>query len=433
VLPGLDEFMLRTGHLRVLCEAATDTGRGARNVQSEVQSLIEKPTRVPEANLRNVGKYLAAKKLCRVRDDKCSSSYEEGKEYKYPELEVRSERDGSYTVLASAGQAVEIEWQDGCIADECVTSKVGALARAGKSGSKTGVSHIFDWAQLLDLVDSSGQATPMGRMCSSADRLFAGRTSPNPYRFGASTLVIAHQYFARDFDLFARLASLLVKEGRPLTKSIARELYASALERLCADLEASSSTLGTASFAVFQQMRDLERAARRAKSNPGQTSTAWHRAASRLESLVDFGILSKGSSGADSQYQYVYFATDALRVAVETARASLSADEWIGDHLLSLLFPQFPAAPAAADEVSPTDVDEVVAALALPTTLIPIDALVLGLACISLRRGMATPLGTLRRSVEDLPTVFPGRARLSRGSSGSRAEYISWQVRHSAI
>lgn len=426
VLPGLDEFMLRTGHLWVLCECACSLGGGARKIQSEVQSIISTPTAIPDERIHSVGEYLSRKKLCRTRDAKDIPGDGDTREFKYPRLEVCVEADGSYVLNSLDAAERTIEWQDICISDLRVRSKVGALARAGKSGSKSGVSHIYDWAEQLELIDSSGQPTPTGRLYARAGGFLGETDTFNPYAFGPAVLIVAFQYFSRDLDLFAKLGALLLAHRGPIKKAAAREMFGEALIAVCAELEISRSASGTATYAVFQQLRDLERAARKSRTEIGATSTAWHRAASRLESLVDFGLLVKKGGGEDSQYQYVYSPAEGLQRAVAGLHQSDSAEEWLDTVLISVLYPDIPTLEVDSERLV-ADIDQIVEMLNLPTTLVPVDTLMLGIASLYLARGRATPLGSIRNAIEHLGISMPDRARLSRGTRGSHAEYVSWQ------
>ncbi len=65
------------------------------------------------------------------------------------------------------------------------------------------------------------------------------------------------------------------------------------------------------------------------------------------------------------------------------------------------------------------------ATLKLPTTLLPIDCLTLGLAYMHAESSHFESLGEIRKLLEELPMTMPNVARLSRGRVGIRAEYIS--------
>jgi hypothetical protein len=287
---------------------------------------------------------------------------------------------------------------------------------------------VFDWAQFLDLMDSAAHLTPIGRLLATLPLLNVERLeSWNPYVLGKERIIVAYQYFSRDIDLLTHFIPLLVTSEPPLTKSRCRELFVEALKACVATLDASKTATPRARSELFQQLRDLERSARRSRTPIQHTSTAWHRTASRVETLADIGLLTKGAQD-DEKYKYVYYPTDRLRTAAKTLHSATEAQQWLEGHLVQVVL-----APDGSENRSTesgyvltlAEVRTVVDALQLPTTQLPIDCLALGMAFLNARASLHVSLGVMRQAIERLPTDYPDLARLARGRAGNRAEYIS--------
>src|SRR5205807_9931343 len=115
MLAGLDEFMLRLGHLKVLCAAAADVGGSWFRVRREAAKILTRPVLVPADAFSLVANYLRRKRLCSFKqgDDKAETPGESGK-YRYPNLVVQSDEEGLH-LISSVGEP-EIWWQDFCLA-----------------------------------------------------------------------------------------------------------------------------------------------------------------------------------------------------------------------------------------------------------------------------------------------------------------------------
>jgi hypothetical protein len=428
VLGGLDEFMLRTGHLVTMVRAATDAGSSWRRIEKETAELLGTEVPItPELNGAVAG-YLAEKELCAV------SGKSRGKEqtYRYPDLEVAVGNDGSPVVKSIRGDAIPtIGWQDRNLSHPSVPSRVGAVTFAAKSGSKTGVSHIADWCQLLELLAANGQVRPSGRLLialTGAARLPLREW--NPYVIGPERLLIANEFLSKDFDIFSRLVPVLLGEAQPLTKADCRAAFMLALQQTVASAERSQSVGTRQRFELNQQLRDLERAAKKAETAVEETSTAWHRAASRVETLVDLGLLQKGLRNEREKYQYVYYPTERMSRVPATLSTSPSCEHWVNHHLVDILVvsddsTQTPLPPQELIK----DLAQIVQALSLPTSLLPVSTLAVGVAIVGAQRGRTTSLHEIRKQILNLPTTYPDIARLSRGRSGAEADFISLNVR----
>ncbi len=428
VLPGLDEFMLRGGHLVVLTRVAHDMGASWRRIHREFAKVLSETVPVTVATNPDVAQYLAEKRLCRNTSNE-GTAYKEEK-FRYPDLEIHRLTNGHLEVRSvTPGSEVRVTWQDRSLADHRVKSRVGAITWSAKAGSKTGLSHVMDWAQLLELANGAGQLSPTGRLMVT----LTGATSVkydhwNPYILGYERIFLASEYFRRDLDIFARLAPRLL-ECKRLTKAESQELFVCALTEASKDAEKSRSVSSRHRFELHQQLRDLERSARRSDKRIEETSTAWHRAASRLETYTDLGLLEKGNAGEKEKYQYVYYPNDQLKKAVDTLNNSSSADAWLYQHLSEVILGIQSTSEPLDSRSLLSDLSDIVRALSLPTTLLPIYCLTLGLVYLHARRGNSISLHQARDALEAFPSQEPNIARLARGREGTRAEFLSVNLR----
>jgi hypothetical protein len=428
VLAGLDEFMLRIGHLAALARVALEMGASWRRIERELADILSKLVDVDGSSNLDVARYLAEKKLCKAPRAKAATSQET--DVRYPDLEVYRSEKGDLTVRTMKEGAVKVSWQDRNLAHPDVRSRVGAITWSAKAGSKTGLSHVRDWAQLLEVVNASGQLSPTGRLLVT---LTGSNAVPyehwNPYLLGHERLFFAFEYFRRDLDIFSRFAPKLLQERPPLTKATCQGLFVAVLGETAKDAERSKLISPREKFELHKQMRDLERSARRADRRIGETSTAWHRAASRLEMLTDFGLLEKSRADEKEKYQYVYYPTKLLEHAVSSLRESATAEAWIYQHLAGIIFGvEIPFEQEFGEPVLP-HLSQIVRALSLPTTLLPIHSLALGLTYLRASEGHYISLQQSRSALESLPLQEPGVARLARGREGTRAEFLSVNLR----
>jgi hypothetical protein len=427
LLAGLDEFMLRLGHVKVLCAAATENRGSSSRIVREAAALLTRPVRVPEESMPAVTTYLLEKRLCPMSAETAGGSRQSA--YRYPDLLIVEGSSGPR--LASTQGDARIWWQDLCLAHPQVRSRVGAITvTKGKSGSKTGLSHIYDWSSSLDLITSVGELTPEGRLLArlaepGAPQSFVG----NPYVIGSERIVLAFQFLSADFDVFCRLATRIVQRNAVIRKADGTRLFAETIQQIADEADHARHLTSGRQFRISQHLRDLETAVRRAGVRTGElwsSSTAWHRTASRLESYVDLGLLQKGVGGDHEKYEYVYYRTDALERCVATFASASSAEDWLESQLASCLFgASEPRGLLDAEELRQL-VRRITAALERPTAPLPITALSLGLSWLKADAGETLSVGEARRSIEELARREPELARLSRGHSGERAEFVSF-------
>jgi len=431
ILAGLDEFMLRAGHLLTLTRVAHDMGASWRRIHRELAKILSDTVVVTATDNPAVAEYLVEKKLCKQNPSKPGAKNDE--KLRYPDLEVLRQASGDLSVRSlTPGAAVRVTWQDRNLSDRRVRSRVGAITWSAKAGSKTGLSHVADWAQLLELVNGAGQLSPTARLMVTLTGAKATKYEDwNPYVLGFERIFLAFEYFQRDLDIFARFAPRLIDSQSPLTKAVAQELFVAALTDTSKDAEKSQSISPRHKFELHRQLRDLERSARRSDKKIEETSTAWHRAASRLETYTDFGLLEKGKDNEKEKYQYIYHPTDSLRSAVDALARSPNGDAWLYQHMseVILVTPSSSSESTLPPDSLLKDLSEIVCALSLPTTLLPIYCLALGLVYLHAKRGDRLSLQHARDALESLPTHEPDVARLARGREGTRAEFLSVNLR----
>jgi hypothetical protein len=432
VLAGLDEFMLRLGHLTVLCSVAAETRSSWSRIAKDTGSLVTRMVPIPADALDALVPYLEAKRLC---PSAVGTDTAEERDYRYPDLLIAGDSAATRHLLTRGEDPVpRVWWQDICLAAPEVRSRVGAVgASRAKATSKTGLSHICDWSMLLDLVSSAGEPTPEGRLLTMAGATVAsGDLTPNPYILRGERIVFAYKLLSADLDVFGRLAPKLIQQTEGIKKADGMRLFAETIQGLADEADEARYLTSRQQYRIAQHLRELEHAVRKGApkgAELGTSSTAWHRTSSRLESYVDLGLLEKGRKGEHEKYEYIYYPTDALQRAVDTMGRSASALDWLEEHLSWCLTPSArPCTPLDEGELRQL-LPRITAALARPTAPLPITALALGLAWIKADVGESLSIRAGRESVEELARRQPRLARLSRGASGERAEFVSFDMR----
>jgi hypothetical protein len=415
VAAGLDEFMLRLGHLVTLARVSKEVTHRSTRLEREFAGALTEPVLLTESDSSCVGAYLSEKRLCPDGDEE-----ESKRVFRYPHLRV--EKGNTSNVISINEDPLSVWAQDYFLADPSVLSRVGAVTVDARSRSSTGASHIIDWALILGLLhknlDSSWELQLLARVGSEAES--------NPYVLRASSKVIlGYCLFGADLDLLVRFAANITAHQGPIKKRTGAQLYASAVKQLCEDAEEQHYLTAGKKFAIFSQLKELQHALRTDReAELGSSSTAWHRAASRLESLVDLGLITK-TNGGDFRYEYVYFATPLLGSFVNSVHTVSSAREWIENQLLNICAPY-----GQPIDVIPHDnfiglLESVAKGFERPNQLFPIDALALGICANLADQGIKLSIASCRKSLESLASRHPEGARLSSGDLGDRAEFIS--------
>lgn len=420
---GLDEFMLRLGHLKVACSVAADIGGPMFRVEKAMAEALTKPVEItPNATARIVT-YLTRKKLCLRSADASSAVTQDRGRYRYPDLLITRSHDGEeLRTTESSGSTPTIWWQDWCLAASGVRSRVGAVTAKGSSGSKTGVSHILDWADILGLVTGDGRATSDGRLLAVLSARAAHGEQGNPYIMGPERILLAYLVISADADLFFRFIDRLSSQSGPIRKKEATALFVNTVEAVVDEAEVTRGLSTRGQHALFEQLRDLRRAARGSRQELSRTSTAWHRTSSRMETYVDIGLLDKNDE--DETYEYAYHATETLRRAVDSISGCSSVEEWLDEKLVPVLV-DGTVSEFCDTEILLTHLPFIVDAIGRETNLVPIPTVAAGLSIMLAASGNPVTLGAGKKCVLDLARKRPDIARLARGDRGDSAEFVS--------
>lgn len=409
VLHNLDEFMLRLGHLTVACKAAAEFGGSTYRVMEELSQRLTELVVVPVEVESSVASYLKAKGLCADVANKQSAQGSP----RYPEIVVE-QRGQEFGLRSTADREPAIWWQDLMLADPQIRSRVGGVTVSAKSGSKSGLSHILDWASLLDLITPTGDLTADGRLIANV------ASQANPYVLTAERIVYGWRYLQADFDLTARLLQRCSESKATLKRRDATSIFAQCLERLLEEASENKRLSNRQYDAIYNAYSELERSADRAGKPVSDISTAWHRASSRYESLVDLGLLEK--AGPEGKYAYLYRSSDSLTAAVATFGAQESVEDWFEHHFLKCLLPECDIVDAVlSDELLLRALD----LLGSGSNLVGIDTLILALSICFAEQQQVASVAAWRAEVVKLTRERPELARLSAGRYGSRAEFVS--------
>jgi hypothetical protein len=413
VLHNLDEFMLRLGHLTVACKAAAEFGGSTYRLTEELSQRLTNQVVVPADVESSVSSYLKAKGLCAD----ASKTQSTRASVRYPDIVI--EQNGQDLQLHSTiEREPTIWWQDLMLADAKVRSRVGGITVSAKSGSKSGLSHILDWASLLDLITPTGDLTADGRLIANV------ATQANPYVLTAERIVYGWRYLQADFDLAARLLRRCSENRGTLKRKDATSIFVQSLEQLLEEAAESKRLSNRQYDAIYSAYSELERSAGKAGKSIPDTSTAWHRASSRYESLVDLGFLEK--AGAEGKYAYLYRCSEAQIAATATFDAQQSVEDWFEHHFLNCMLPECETGDVElSDELLLRALD----LLGSGSNLVAIDTLILALSiCFAEQRKVAS-VAAWRAELVKLTRERPELARLSAGRYGSRAEFVSIRKR----
>lgn len=429
IATGLDEFMLRLGHLKVLLDLlATGSGnrqRLARRLAEELTQLVA----VPPAQMQDVGRYLANKELSHVTSWEGTSKSPRPKA-RYKHLRVHLSVDGGIERIVDdrSSSPARIWFQDLAIADSRTRSKVGAVTTDREQiTNKSGVSHLIDWAVILGVATKRLGLTTVGRTLKSlrdkveSDEAHGG--TRNPYVIGAERVVFLWLLAQVDGDVLIRLLPVLAGSDE-IVKSEAMEMMLSLAAAIQDDLNKNRNGMSNTGLRVLRSLKEdlgtlMPSRARRSKPS----STVWHRISSRLEALTDVGLLEKtDKQGVPHHFEYYYRPTAALRVACDSLRDAVSIQDWAANHIVD-----FTATSLGVELTNDGCEPELFDAALLTTgqTGIHIDSFAIAAGTLALARGKRLTIARARQALEDLATRHPEIARLSRGYVGSGAEFAS--------
>lgn len=428
ITAGLDEFKLRTGHLRVVCNTAVELRASLYRTNEAVAATLTEECEIPASDEGCVLDYLLNKKLCTKTDDKKGMGSKSSRAFRYPEITIESTDDVDKVVSTVAGSLPKIWWQDLCLADSLVPSKVGAVTTGARGGGTTGLSHIFDWAETLGLITKTAEPSLMASLLVKLDGSTDGETwIANPYIPSWERLVVAYLVIRSDMDLFPFLVSEIVQHSGKITRRDATDMFASALHRVVREAENATYLTRGRQINLYKQLSELEKAARKKGwDDIARTSTAWHRASSRFETYVDLGLLRKRS---EDKFNYVYQVDSHLVDVSRSLERAASSEQWIEDHLVeSILRCDSARAPLSVSETLRL-LPPILGKLDSPVSNYPIDVITLGIVLVMCQEGQVLSFGAARGSLLQLSRERSDVARLSRGYSGDRAEYISLNVK----
>jgi len=415
--------MLRTGHLKVVSNVAAEVGSARHRVERQAAEVFTSITEVPSTEAKRIAEYLEFKHLCasekEKEDDRARSKY------RYSDLVVGKNDEGHYVRSLSGGPPA-VWWQDFCLSDPRSRSMVGSVTAGGKAGSKTGLSHVFDWAESVGLISTSGQPTPIGRLLAKLTGKAHGLDwQDNPYILNAEKVLLGRVLIGSDLDVFSRFIRHLAASSFPLKKRSAARLFASTVVDLVEEVDRGAYLGPRQRFLIDELMRDLRKSARRNDMSLGDTSISWHRAASRLETYVDLGFLVKEQGLESHKYEYVYYRTELLAQVAQSVEEGTDPEEWIEDRLAAAIFGRTTADGALPVEELESLLPPILSAMRVASTAVPIDAVAVGLVQLAAERGVYLSLGAGRRSIEELAKQHPEIARLARGTRGERAEFVT--------
>lgn len=434
VLHGLDEFKLRLGHLSIICETAKSEGGSAFRLQRDFSARLLAPISVRDCDFDFVGRYLCKKRLCLDLDAEPTDDAG-AKKYRYPDVTYRKNVALERFDVRSrgpSGTAPEIWFQDYCLAQPSVRSHVGAVTVRSKSTSKTGVSHLLDWARELGLVSSSGSALPIAEIVANEIQATPNSSrSENPYCLGAERIALGFAYVWADFDIFTEMIGILESESGIITRKRAAEIYIDAVTRLNDRTARSANVSGLRSRPIFELWRDLEKAEKKHRRKSPNTSSrlAWHRASSRFETLTDLGFLTKSAPDRNDKFEYRYVVTETTKSAADTLAQHEASADWFSTCFLSTLLGVETALTPATSDVLVGSLPAVAKALKRPTAPLPMIAVVVGLALRLSEAGTPYSLGAIQRGLRELAISQPDLARVSKGDRADSAGMIAFDLR----
>ena len=416
----------------IICEIAKFHGGSSHRLANGLIERLIQPVELNETDFDAVGEYLATKKLCTNLDEE-NITDSLVRDYRYQDIGYRKAKDGNaYLIekLEATDEHASVWFQDYCLAQATVRSRVGAVTAKGKYGSKTGVSHLLEWAQELDLISRTGIASPVAELVAHERRFNdSGTGFSNPYVLGKELIPLGYAYIWADFDVFAQHVKLLSSISETFARKKATEVYINAVLQLTDRTENSRSLSNSQTRSIFALWRDLQQGPKKERSDNLHTKTAWHRASSRFEMLTDLGFLTKKQANKNDKYQYKYRVTEQTRIAAKTLASTDSASEWFDNAFLGIVRGKELSPEPAPPELLLAHLPPVVDALRRPTAPLPMDAVMLGLAMQLYATNDEHSMGGLREGLRQLANKQPELARISRGTTAKSAGLISFDLR----
>jgi hypothetical protein len=232
----------------------------------------------------------------------------------------------------------------------------------------------MDWAQLGGLITKTGELLGVGRLIARL-RQAQSIGEINPYILGNERLAFGHQLLLADFDIFSRLIRKIAVAEKPIRKAAATKLFAEAVTEISQEARESRNLSTKGKYAIFDIFKDLESAGRRSGKAIDETSTAWHRASSRLETYVDLGLLDKGAGGEGERFEYIYYPTARLDRALSSLHEESTARDWIERRLASVIYDDVPVNAVIEERVFANVLMPLITCLSRPSAPLPLDTL----------------------------------------------------------
>jgi hypothetical protein len=309
-----------------------------------------------------------------------------------------------------------------------VPSKVGAVTVETRySGNKSGVSHIVDWAMAIGVLDKNLNPGAEGHVLHLMWREEVLRNRTNPYVVLGQRLAFGWLLFQADGDMLRAILAELPANS-VVDKAGALRVFEKAFRVIYDEAYGARSEASAAAVRRIREMRDdLAIPFSRDELEVGRSSTLWHRLSSRLESLVDLGLLEKkDANGAPRPFDYVYKMSNAGERAVATLTPDIGVEQWLLEHLAGTIGGA--VTPVAKCSNVGHYLGRAVKSLAGPTG-VHIDTCSLLAASFALEDGLCAEIAEFRTQLVNTALVRPDLARLARGYSGPRPEFITFDQR----
>lgn len=427
---GLDEFMLRLGHIKVLLKPLKTTYGNRTRIARDLAIALTSKVNVPTNAIAELGVYLMNKKLAQVRrsDGSITRAHPRAR---YCLLTVVLSPDGTVSSIEPPPNErnLNIWYEDLCLADGRLPSKVGAVTVDTREiSNKSGVSHLVDWSVILGVANRRLGLTAVGRAIEIvyAESLTASPLNSNPYLMGAEKLAFARALFAADGDFLGRLI-LRLAERSSLSKTEAMTLGIEIADSMLAEANRSVNLVSVATSRLVRDLKaDVSGNAVRESQKAKPSSSAWHRMSSRLEALVDIGFLTKiDLQGRNRSFDYYYRPTDILIRASDGLSRAAAPSAWADAELAGVF-----EISDGLDKNSDARAEMAKAlSLCLGPTGIHIDSYAIVASCLALMQGKLLHISEARSTLTKFAIDEPALVRLSRGYAGSRAEFASISVR----
>lgn len=429
---GLDEFMLRLGHLTLLCEIAATHGGASHRFEKSIVRRFTESVLIEGEQKKFVAPYLVKKRLC-IEVPPGEEVGELSGKFRYSDIGCSLDSaNNMFDVFSiSEGQSdAEIWLQDFLLSEPGVPSRVGGVAVAGRSGSKTGVSHLIDWGGFLNLFSKSGKLTPSGQLVVG-QRKPTGERVPfnNPYVMTAEKIILAYEYLRADFDVFSKLIISLVDQSEKVSKADATKIFVNVVQEIAKEASVDKRLASRERQNLFSLLKDLERATKRGRKEIFATSTAWHRASSRFETLVDMGLLSKDDQGEKGKYEYTYFVTERLRRTAGSLQSANTMDEWFDAYFLDVVWDCVSSSNPVSPQTVLENVGAVASALQRPTAPIPLNSLALGLQVELAVKNQPFRFDAIVDGVRAVIASMPEKMRISGGTRDPRTQFVSVNIK----